>query len=275
MGKIEDIKYLEIKVKECIEIILQEYKEILPADHVRHLCDLLNNESNVLMSRDGINCFYSSSQEKIIFPLQYYAIIEELKKTDKRFSTEKNRRFVSDENKIVNDNNYFTFFEYAIVAGLMAREVFEMFTLHETMHLCGATGNDMLSEAFTELKTRELSLKYGIEAACCNYSDEVKIAIELQKIFGKDLCDKLIFVPNDMKMDFLRTKCKEEYAELYQQINVELNCQMHEYQNRRYSVDGINGVKTLVLLYSNKNYDGIYRMIEEFKSKYLYDNGLS
>ena len=61
MGKIEDIKYLEIKVKECIEIILQEYKEILPADHVRHLCDLLNNESNVLMSEVGINCFYSSS----------------------------------------------------------------------------------------------------------------------------------------------------------------------------------------------------------------------
>ena len=50
---------------------------------------------------------------------------------------------------------------------------------------------------------------------------------------------------------------------------------MYEYQNRRYSVDGINGVKTLALLYSNKNYDGIYQIIDEFKSKYLYDNGLS
>ena len=268
-----DINYLEGKIKDFVKIILEEFGYKFSLEHRKYLNRLLENEHNAVMQSGNINCYCSNG--KIFYPLDYYDIVNQLKSSDKRFGTEPGKIFVNDENRIVNDNDYSAFFQYSIVAGLTPREIFEAFTLHETMHLCGATGNDMLSEAFTELKTRELSLKYGIEAACCNYSDEVKIAIELQKIFGKDLCDKLIFVPNDMKVDFLRTKCKEEYAELYQQINVELNRQMYEYQNRRYSVDGINGVKTLVLLYSNKNYDGIYRMIEEFKSKYLYDNGLS
>ncbi len=259
-----DISYLEGKIKNFVKIILKEFGDKFSLEHRKYLNRLLENEHNAVMQSKSINCYCFNG--KIFYPLDYYNIVNQLKSSDKRFGTEPGKIFVNDENKIVNDNNYFTFFQYAIVAGLTPREIFKAFTLHETMHLCGAAGYELLSEAFTELKTRELALKYGVDAACCNYSDEVKIAMELQEIFGKDLCDCLTFVPNDMKVSFLKRVSKLEFATLYERINNELNFQMIKYQKERNGVTGLNGIEKVLLLYSKKDYSKVYKLLDNFKS---------
>lgn len=259
-----DINYLEGKIKDFVKIILKEFGDKFSLEHRKYLNRLLENEHNAVMQSGNINCYCSNG--KIFYPLDYYNIVNQLKSTDKRFGTEPGKIFVNDENKIVNDNDYSAFFQYSIVAGLTPREIFEAFTLHETMHLCGAAGYELLSEAFTELKTRELALKYGINAACCNYSDEVKIAMELQKIFGKDLCDCLTFVPNDMKVSFLKRVSKLEFATLYERINDELNFQMIKYQKERNDATGLNGIEKVLSLYSKKDYSEIYKLLDDFKS---------
>lgn len=264
MSVIEDKEYLDCRIKEFIKIVLEEFNDKITESQKQYILSLLQKESNIIMHDESINCFYREG--KIYYPLQYYTIIDDIKNNDNRYGLRRGKVFVSDESKVMNDNNYANFFEYAILAGLTPREVFEMFTLHETMHLCGATGYEPLSEAFTELKARELSLKYGINAACCSYSDEVKIALKLQKIFGKEVCDALIFVPNKYKADYLSEYLNSECGNLYRQINNELNLQLLAYQNQRYESSGIKGIKEALTRYNNKDYANVYKLLDDFKS---------
>ena len=85
-------------------------------------------------------------------------------------------------------------------------------------------------------------------------------------MFGKDLCDCLTFVPNDMKVDFLKRVSKLEFATLYERINDELNFQMIKYQEERNGATGLTGIEKVLSLYSKKDYSKIYKLLNDFKS---------
>ncbi len=148
-----DLAKLRIKLKEYIEIILDNYKNYIDNSIVNYLHSnndivKLNAQDTVsFICRDGI--LYLTKKAYNIFPIL---------KNDKHYGSNLNNK-VLEENYLDTNTTYFDYINHVIEAGLNEYDYFEESLLHEAMHLYGSGGSSPLKEGINELKTRELAKK--------------------------------------------------------------------------------------------------------------------
>ncbi len=198
--------------------------------------------------------YFPKSADKIFYLMQFLP----------GYGITKNHSVYTFENLISNNNTFVTYIKHLFVNGRKTEDYYLDNVLHETMHFCGASGGTALEEGFTELKTRELALKYNLRTSGCGYPKEIKIALKLQSLFGKDICDELTFInPLDKKVVFLKNMLNEDMANLY--LNVSL-CMQEEFQAKynKYKFPGITGPFKKALKYSAIDYNKAKQYIECF-----------
>jgi len=249
--------------KQYVDIILNEYQNDIPNEIKNKLKGINNFEDLIDISEtETISLFATPDDSMIHLPLQAYSVIKALA-TYEEYGTDKNHNTHTEETMIVNDNTFRDFVRHVIIKGETPAEYFEEILLHETMHVCGSKGKDAISEGFTELKTRELALKYNLNTSCCGYPKELKIAYELQELFGKDIWDKLTFKSYGERIEILSNDISYDAAKLYADIYKIMEEQFEPYINKKYP--GINGIIDKCNTYDEINYQEVYRLINDYK----------
>lgn len=258
----QDKTELSRKLKEYVNVILEEYKEVISVDIKEWLMSITNYEELIKIEETGTISLYVSNG-KVFLPIDAYRAIDELSKRD-GFGSKKNHITYNETNMIINDNTFLTFVEHVFLKGMTPKDYFSEILLHEVMHLCGSSGANALGEGFNELKTRELALKYNLETSCCGYPKEVMIAYRLQEIFGKELCDKLTFCNSlEDRFNLLLGSVGATGAQLYLNVFDEMEKQFSSYRGKKFP--GVEGIKNKCEEYDKIDYFGVYRMIDEFR----------
>ena len=99
------------------------------------------------------------------------------------------------------------------------KDYYDDMLLHETMHFCGSGGASALKEGINELITRKIALKKNFKTNGCGYPKEVKIAYELQNIFGEEVLDQIAFINSLPEICyFLDKTLGSDASKLYQDI---------------------------------------------------------
>lgn len=259
------------KIKKYTILIKEEYKNQIPHE-INQYHNLINNWEEVVNIEETktINLFIHNG--KFYFPKSSDKILDLLKKIP-GYGTNKNHRNYDNKNLILNDNTFFDYFIHLFLTGKNSKEYYLENLLHETMHFCGSSGNTALDEGFTELKTRELAQTYNLTTSGCGYPKEVNIAYKLQKIFGKEICDKLTFTKNyNEKLQIIEKNLGKDMVVLYNYVFFEMQKEFHnKYYN--YKFQGITGIFKKIIKYGEINYTQIEIFLDniiENKNKIKY-----
>ena len=264
--KSEDISYLSNYLKKYVNIINQEYGSYIPITRKIELDRIDNYEDEIEIENTGtITLYYYGSDKKIHLPELAYSVIDEFKKNE-LYGIEPNHSPSNGKDLIDNDNTFEDYIEHAIKAGISPRKYFEESLLHESMHFCGSSGSDPISEGLTELRTRELAKKYGLLTSGCGYPKEVKLVRKIEEVFGRDVCYKIIFEKGRRnKKEIIREELGEKEANLFDDIYFCANRTFRDYINKPYN--GLDGPMKKAQTYSNIDYSEAYSLIENYKKE--------
>ena len=251
--KSEDISYLSNYLKKYVNIINQEYGSYIPITRKIELNRIDNYEDEIKIENTGtITLYYYDSDKKIHLPELAYSVIDEFKKNE-LYGIEPNHLPSNGKDLIDNDNTFEDYIEHAIKAGISPRKYFEENLLHESMHFCGSSGSDPISEGLTELRTRELAKKYGLLTSGCGYPKEVKLVRKIEEVFGRDVCSKILFEKEHRnKKEIIREELGEKEANLFDDIYFCANRTFRDYINKTYN--GLDGPMKKAQAYSNIDY---------------------
>ena len=257
-----DREKIAVLFKKYVNIILNEYGSKIPAKIREKLTRHDDFTDMIEIADTGTISLYVTNDMVLHLPLDGYNAMEELSRLP-LYGSDKSHRLYNNDNMIINDNTFESYVEHVILKGLPPLEYFKECLLHEIMHICGSRGGSALSEGFTELKTRELAFKYNLESSCSGYPKEVRIAHELQKLFGKELCDELVFLDFKSVLDLLDSRIGPHAKKLYINIYKAMEEQFVPYIAKRYP--GLNGIKNKCETYDKLNYDFIYELIDQYR----------
>lgn len=259
----EDKKSLAKQLAKYVGIIKNDFYQTIPSDILKYLETIEDFKNVVGIEQTGtISMFMQGGI--IYFPLNAYKIINLMKKVP-GFGSRKQHKTYQPGTLISNSNNYSDYIKHVFFAGLTPLQYFQESLLHETMHLCGSGGGSGLREGFNELKTRELAAKHDLSTSACGYPKEVKIALALQDIFGKEVCDKITFAKNsDEIYSILNSTFGQTEAELYSDVAQEVEFQHVLYSRKNYG--GLFGPLRKTKQYNKINYDKVYQLIDEYLS---------
>ena len=200
------------------------------------------------------------------FPINAFAILDILKKFP-GYGINKNHKTYTTETLILNSNGYLDYIIHVFLAGLTPLQFFLETLLHETTHLCGIGGASALREGFAELKTRELAKKYNLETSACGYPKEVKIAFELQNLFGNEIGNKIAFAQNDKEIvSLLESVYGYEASLLYLNVQKEMEIQFTSYYSKDFP--GLIGPLQKTREYDKIDYNNVYKIINDYKNTF-------
>ncbi len=257
---------LSKKLKEYVEIILDEYHDYIPKERQDYLKSIKDFTSCIEIADTGTISCLCGPNNKIYFPTLAFSILE-LFKSNPKYKTDPNHKCYNESNLIVNHNTFLDYVNHAIVAGLSPEEYFQENLLHESMHFCGiGAAGDPLKEGLTELKTRFLAKKRGLKTSGCGYPKEIEIVLRLQNIFGEDTMNKIAFSRSDHDISQILMKDHGVAAEnLYFQVLQAMKTQFNEYIHTSYN--GPDAPMKKVLAYDKLNYQEAHRLIDEYCQK--------
>ena len=264
--KVDKTKLVE-ELRKYIDTITSEYGKFIPEKIKGYLNNILNFEDIVHIEDTGTISLFVENGE-VYLPTDAYKVLYLLSKVP-GFGINKKHTTHKQDNMIINNNTFLDFVSHVFLKGLSPKEYFSEILLHETLHLCGSDGAFALYEGFNELKTRELAQKYNLEASCCGYPKETRIAYELQNLFGKEIGDKLAFAETySDKYNTLHNELGSEAAELFVQVLGEMEVNFRPYMSKSYP--GILGIFNKCYEYSKIDYSKVYSLINDYRVK----NGL-
>lgn len=172
------------QLKNQIEIILEEYGEVIPTETIIKLKKIKDYKELIeIKDTKTISCFVRD--DKIYFPETIEKILKMLKFIPGN-SINKNHKAYKKENLVLNKNTFITYMKHLFIKGATPEEFYEENLLHETMHLCGSKGVFPLHEGLTEYKTRKIAQKHNLKTTGCGYPKEVKIVETLTQILGEE-----------------------------------------------------------------------------------------
>ena len=259
-----DKQEITVLFEKYVKLILEEYGDIIPDNLKNKLHSITDFSSSIKIENTGTITLYANPADSTIsLPLDAYKAIDALSTTFE-YGSEKSHKTYNSSNMIINDNTYRDFVEHIILSGASPLQYFEEILLHETMHICGSEGSNALTEGFTELKTREMAQKYGLQSSCCGYPKETKIAYELQQIFGKDISDKLAFSDLNTRFNILRSNFGEEAVQLYANVYSSMEKQFRPYMDKKYP--GFDGIRKKCDEYDRIDYSETYSLLNQFKN---------
>lgn len=260
-------KSLAIDLQLYIEIIKDEYRDYIPKERLDFLNSIKNFKDIIVIKNTGtINMFVRDNN--IYFPTTAHKIINQMKLIP-GFGINKHHRLFTKDTLIVNDNTFTDYIKHVFIAGLSTKQFYLETLLHETIHFCGVGGVGALREGIAELKTREIAHKYNFTTSGCGYPKEIKIAIELQNIFGQTVMNKIAFAKNDYEIAIiLRDNFGLNEVNLYMEVSKLMN---HEFQDKYYKhkFPGITGPLKKVKKYNQLDYSEVFNVLYNYQQNRL------
>lgn len=258
-----DKQKIEIMFEKYVKLILREYNEIIPNNIKNKLNNIKDFGNCIKIENTGTITLYANPNDSTIYlPLDAYKAIDVLSSTSE-YGTDRTHKTHNESNMLINNNTCRDFVEHIILSGASPLQYFEEILLHETMHVCGSEGSNALTEGFTELKTREMAQKYGLETSCCGYPKETKIAYELQQIFGKEISDKLTFSDLNTRFNILKNSFGEQAVQLYANVYSTMEKQFRPYMDQKYP--GFDGIRKKCDEYDKIDYSETYNYLNQFR----------
>lgn len=185
-----------------------------------------------------------------------------------QYGTIKNHEIFNQETIIDNNNTFWSYVEHLVISGATVEDYYEDLLLHEAVHLCGSAGGHAIKEGMTELASRKIAKKYGLKTNGCAYSKELKIVLELEKIFGEKIINTITFIDSmeDIRNYLIKT-IGIEASELFDNIS---NCMQQEYYLKyaKYSdtFQGMEGIKKKCDYYSQVDYSKVYELLALYQN---------
>ena len=254
---INDIKNsLIIEIEKLVEIIKKEYPNLvdIPIDY--DLKKIVHIEETGTISLFVRN-------KNFYFPLDAFKVLEALKNIP-GFGIMKNHKTFTEDNMIINDNTYITYIKHVFLKGLTPEEYFKEILLHETLHFCGSGGGTAIREGINELKTRQLAKKYGLLTSFCGYPKEIKIAYELEKIFGENIINKISFSKNNWEIKEILDSVSLEASSFFFSLEVIMENEFHN-KYMKYNFPGLTGPLKKTQKYNSIDYTKAWELIDEYK----------
>ena len=264
------IEKLSKQAAEYIKIILKEYGEYIPDYRKKELLEENLKDCIVIKDTGTISCLCgleqvskNEYQSKIYMPLLADKILKIVKYLP-IFKDEEHK--VYDENNVViNDNTFVDYVKHLAKKKASAEEFYEENLLHEVMHFCGSYGGQALEEGLTEYHTRKIAQKYNLKTTGCGYPKEVKIAHELEQIFGEKTMNIYAFCPPKGLM-YIESNYGREAYEFLRNLTIKMD---QEFRNKYYGGTEQYGRLTApfkkIKNYNELDYSDIYDMINEYK----------
>ncbi|MFV0275226.1 MAG: hypothetical protein ACK5HL_03190 [Bacilli bacterium] len=269
-AKINEVReVLSAKLYEYVSIIINEYSEIIPQDIIKYLNGVRDFKNVIRVEQTNtISMFVNDGI--MYFPTNAFSIIDYLSKIP-GYGLNKNHKTFTSDTLVLNDNTYLDYIIHMFVSGLTPLQFYEETLLHETTHLCGVGGASAMREGFAELKTRELAEKYSLKTSACGYPKEVKIALEIQNIFGKDIGDRIAFSKNDEEiMNLLTRTFGTEAATFLMRIQALMETSFEPYYSKNYP--GIIGPLMKTREYDKIDYRNVHELIQLYKGSIEFDS---
>lgn len=258
--KQEIIQELGDLCKIYVNTILTEYSSFMPHKQIEWLKQIDDFSKYIHIEETGTVSSYVSNNQ-IFFP-------ESVDKITKIMRFIPGYGWLRKKDQLAQDmfnpkNDFEAYLKHVFFDGVDSKKFYEENLLHETMHLCGCDGGAALREGITELKTRELALKYNLETTSCGYPKEVEIIKNMQSFLGEDFVNALAFAPNKVYFNKLLLQRGGEKLLLYwEQIESSME---QEFQNKYYSkkFPGLLGPIKKTRAYKQINYLKAKKLVEE------------
>lgn len=249
-----------------ISLVEKEYSDYVTLERKSKLSSIkLNPEQSIEWNKEKGISFYVSN-DKIYFPLKSIEVLNSMSKLS-GFGSEPNHSSCLIENYVVNDNDFTDYIHHVYKKGLTPLNYFQENLLHEAMHLCGCGGSSNLEEGLTELKTREVAQNYGLLTTGCAYPKEVKVVLELQKILGEEVINKIAFLGDRMNAIslYLKDTLGSDIENFYFTVRKEIKEASYFY---KIDLNKINNPQEKIELYNKIDYHKVYETIDKFHCEY-------
>jgi len=256
----KDKKILITDIKKYINIIKKEYKNIIQISN--NIID--NLEDKIHIKETGTISLYILNNE-FYFPIDAYKVLNSYK-SNPIFGSNKKHKTYDKKTLLKNDNTFYTYIEHLILIGATPLQYFREILLHETMHFCGSNGANALMEGLNEYLTRKLALKYNLKTNGCGYPKEIKIIIELKKLFGEETLKQIAFSKSNKEIKLILDKINPKANKFFFELSKLME---EEFYNKyyKYKFPGLNGPIEKAKKYNDINYDNIYKFINNFKEE--------
>ncbi len=184
------------------------------------------------------------------------------------YGINKSHKTHNENDLIINDNTYVDYVLHVFLSGSNLKDYYQDMLLHETMHFCGSGGATALKEGINEFLTRKIAYEKGFRTSACGYPKEVKIAYELQKIFGEEIIDQIAFINDENEiLRYLDNKLGKDASMLYKNVSMKMEEEFNEkYYKYMDFYNGITGIAKKVLNYNKIDYSNVYELIEQYKN---------
>lgn len=246
-----------IEIKKYVSIIKEEYPEFicLPEDY--------NLNEKVHIEDTGTISLFVRKGE-FYFPKDSFKVLSALKMIP-GFGSFKNHKSYTPDTMILNDNTYMTYLKHVFLKGVTPEEYFMECLLHETFHFCGSGGGTAIREGINELKTRQLAQKYNLETSCCGYPKEIKIAYELEKLFGCDVINIIAFSKNQAVLKEQLNSISPQMCDFYFKLEETMEREFY-YKYMKYDFPGLLGPIKKTQKYNSIDYANAYKLIDDYKN---------
>lgn len=246
--------------KQYVNVILTEYSTFMPPYKIEWLKSIDNFSPFIHIEETGtISSFVSQNQ--IYFP-ESADKITKLMRFVPGYGLRR-QKAQSQEDMFNPKNDFSAYIKHVFLDGVDSKKFYEENLLHETMHLCGCDGGLALREGITELKTRELALKYNLTTTSCGYPKEVEIVRKMQSFLGEDFVSALAFAPNKVYFNkLLLQRGGEQLLSYWGQIESVME---QEFQDKYYSKSfpGLFGPIKKTRAYKQIDYTQVNNLVEE------------
>lgn len=260
-------KKMADKLKIYIDAIIEMYGSYIPNNRLNYLKNIDNYESLIkIHDYESINGY--ASDDGINLPLCADRVFKKINKIP-GYGINKNHQSYNENTLIINNNTFVDYIIHVFISGTDTTKYFEDLLLHETMHFCGSGGASALKEGINELLTRKIALEKKLKTNGCGYPKEVKIAYELQNLFGEDIINQVAFInsPHEIYM-FLEKELGPDAALLFFNVSDAMEKEFYlKYYKDIYSYNGISGILKKTINYKKIDYSNVYKLINDYKNK--------
>jgi len=255
-------KNLELYVKTFVG---SHYSKYISEDNKRTLTEIVNFKDYVKIEETGtISLFVRGG--KIYFPESAFKILKAMKFVP-AYGSNRNHKTYEKDTLLTNDNTFLDYIVHVFLKGYEAEEYYQENLLHEAMHFCGVGGASALREGMAEYITRKFAQEYSFITSGCGYPKEIKIVLELEKMFGEETIFQIAFSRKDQEIyDLLNQKFDRDAELFYQELERLMEKEFHEkYYSHKFP--GLTGPLKKAVKYKDINYDMVYKKIEQYKEQ--------
>ena len=263
------IEDLTKELEKYIELIIKEYGKYIKQDDLNRLKSLKSYSDVIVIENTGtISCFVDSFKKNIHFPILADKLLSKAKFVP-GFGINKNNKLYDRNSLVLNNNTFVDYIKHLFIKGATSEHFYRENLLHETMHFCGSGGAYPLEEGLTEYYTRKLAQKYDLITTGAGYPKEVKIAHELEKIFGEECMSLYLFDGRGSRsIQYIIDNYGIQAKLFLMNIEHAMQAEFEEkYYKKTKEFNGIMGPFKKIKAYETIDYSKVWKMIEDYKKQ--------